>query len=434
MPFAPYLTLLLAYRARWREQWYTPDALRRVRLARLQKLAEFAWTTPYYRNIFERVGLHPKDFKSEDVLQQLPMLDKDTLKNTETGEFLTEDRKFLLPIRTSGSTGQPLMILRSAQDHAEVSAVWMRINRLHGRRFFHRQVNIGSGRVVAAQGPIVRLQQLGLAPQTYQVSSFEPVERQITRLRQIKPHVISGYAVALEALAAAMIDAGVNDIRPAIVLSGGMELADQNRSLIERAFGRRINNIYAAVEVGPIAWECPAATGPLHLNDDVQITEFVDDEGRPVPEGEAGEVVVTQLNCTAQPLLRYRMGDIACVLPETCVCGRNLTRLRHVYGRSTHVIRSRDGQLLNSVVVSSILGPHPEVRRYQIRQVGRDSLMIVIVPSNKWTSTSGDAVISSFRDRLGDAFIYTLSICDDIPLTSQGKFQTIVPMSNNGPR
>jgi phenylacetate-CoA ligase len=81
--------------------------------------------------------------------------------------------------------------------------------------------------------------------------------------------------------------------------------------------------VYAANEVGPIAWECPSHPGALHLNDDTQITEIVDETGPPVRNGDSGQVVVTQLLCTAQPLIRYRIATSACsgLLDATAAVG-----------------------------------------------------------------------------------------------------------------
>jgi hypothetical protein len=65
----------------------------------------------------------------------------------------------------------------------------------------------------------------------------------------------------------------------------------------------------------------PGGTRVLHLNDDVQIVEILNDRDRPVADGEVGQVVVTQLCCLGQPLLRYRLGDFAAKVPGCAVVG-----------------------------------------------------------------------------------------------------------------
>ena len=81
------------------------------------------------------------------------------------------------------------------------------------------------------------------------------------------------------------------------------------------------------------AVECPAHDGyHLRLLDIVvEIVDFCGDE--PLPPGETGEVVITTLEREAMPLIRYRTGDVACLLPGPCACGSPLPRLGPVQGR-----------------------------------------------------------------------------------------------------
>lgn len=420
-------SLLSATRRRNREQWYRPDRLRELRQRRLRRLAEAASRTAHYREVFRQAGVDPAELTNEDSLRRLPLLEKATLQERGREMMLTQPAETLGVLTTSGSTGVPLRIFRSARDQGEVSALWARLWRAYGRGPFDRQVNIGSGRAAVKAGPVAALRKLGILPELQQLSSFDPPDRQIALLRQVKPHVLSGYAIALEMVADAVLAAGVRDIRPRIVHSGSMVLTDRCRVLCKEAFGVAPLDVYATIECGPLAWECPASGG-LHLNDDVQIVEIVDDAGRPVPEGEPGHVVVTQLNCTAQPLIRYRIGDIASCLPPRCSCGRGLGLLGLVQGRSQHTIRTPDGRVLTTAMIAVIMGASPQVRRYQVRQTGPTDLRILVVPSGEWTPAGADAIRRGFDERLGAGVRCDVVPVDDIPLAPSGKFQTVVPL------
>ena len=418
--------LYQAARQRGKEQWYPPARLAELRVRRLRQLGQIAAQAPYYRESFRQAGLHP-DHLTEDALNRMPVLEKATLRSSGA-EMVTEPASGLFPVNTSGSTGIPLQLLRNQRDQAEVSALWARLFTAYGRRTFDRQVNVGSGRAVAKKGPVVRLRQLGILPQLHQLASFDPPDRQIATLRQVKPHMISAYAVGLELLAEAVLEAGIHDIRPRIVYTSGTALTPRCRTLASQAFGVEPLDVYAANEVGPIAWECPVHRGALHLNADAQNTEIVDDQGNRVPDGTSGQVVVTQLLCTAQPLIRYRIGDITSVQKEPCPCGRSLPLMRPVEGRSRHIIRAPNGQVINNITVSSILSSADEIRRYQVRQTGPRDLRIMVVPSTRWTEHSPAAVRSRFVERLGNAFEYDVVCVDDLPVAPSGKFQTIVPL------
>ena len=61
-----------------------------------------------------------------------------------------------------------------------------------------------------------------------------------------------------------------------------------------------------------------------------------------MPDGTPGEVVFTTLTRRAMPLIRYRTGDLAAMLPGPCACGSLLRRLSRIRGR---IARGADGKL-----------------------------------------------------------------------------------------
>ncbi len=88
------------------------------------------------------------------------------------------------------------------------------------------------------------------------------------------------------------------------------------------------------------AVECPAHDG-MHIREADIFLECVDVvSGQPVPPGQAGEIVLTTLTREAMPLVRYRTGDYAAILPGPCRCGSPLRRLDTVQGR---IVRDADG-------------------------------------------------------------------------------------------
>ncbi len=429
MAFATqFLTLAAAARARRREQWLSPEALADRRGARLRRLVRAASRTGYYGGLFRQAGLEPGDHFRVQDLTRLPVLEKATLHAAEERGMLAEPAAGLSAVTTSGSTGQPLKVLRSARDQAEVSALWARVLRAFGHGFFDSQVNISTGRSVARTGPVALLRRIGVLPQIRQVSSFEPVDRQIEILREQQPHTFSSYAISLEMIADALLEHGITDIRPKVVFSAAMPLSDRGRATAAEAFGVAPLDVYVAAELGTIGWECPEQRGILHLNDDMQIVEILDPDDQPVPDGETGQVVVTQLCCTAQPLLRYRLGDMAARLPGPCACGRGLGRLSPVQGRTRHVIRTPDGRVLYGMMVSTVVKPFQEVRRWQLQQTAPDTLRLLVVPSPAWSPQVAEALRRKLGETFGRGLRFEIEPVEDIPLAPTGKLQTIIPL------
>ena len=107
---------------------------------------------------------------------------------------------------------------------------------------------------------------------------------------------------------------------------------------IEDAFGVRPLDLYASTE-GLWGAACGEGRGH-HLFEDLAIVENVDEDGRPVPDGERGaRVLVTNLVNLAQPLIRFEVTDVVTIDPEPCPCGRTLRRMRSVEGRADAVLR-----------------------------------------------------------------------------------------------
>jgi phenylacetate-CoA ligase len=100
------------------------------------------------------------------------------------------------------------------------------------------------------------------------------------------------------------------------------------RERIERSWGARVIDHHGLTEVGPVSFECWESPGYLHVNEGEFIAEVLDPlTGRPVADGEHGELVVTNLGRTASPVIRYRTGDIVVRRLTPCPCGRTWARL-----------------------------------------------------------------------------------------------------------
>ena len=428
------VTTLTAARRRTAEQWYAPERLARLRARRLGHLLEVARRAPDYRDLLEQAPIDPRKL-AQDVLAdpaslaRLPLLDKAVITR-EGLSLLTEPADGLFTVTSSGSTGEPTQYLRSHRDQAYVSATWARLCRglREARLRPAGEHRLGDGRAPRrARSPCCATQ--GLLPKVHQLSSFEPMPEQIALLRRVRPQVLSGYAITLELLADAVLAAGITDLRPRMAYSSGMHLSERCRDVVRQAFGVPAFDVYATNESGPIAWECPKNLGALHANDDTMYIEIVDDAGAPVPDrARPGRVVITALLHTAQPLIRYVVGDLTARLSAPCACGRGLGLLERVRGRLQHVIRLPGGHVLNTIVASAIFGPLAEVRRYQVRLLPAGVLQVAVVPTPGCERTAAPAVSAAVRTRLGESVACEIVVCEDIPLAPSGKFQTLVPL------
>lgn len=138
------------------------------------------------------------------------------------------------------------------------------------------------------------------------------------------------------------------------------------RSRIERCWGARVFDHYGLTETGPIAFECSENPGALHLNEADFLCEVISPfTDAPVPDGERGELVVTNLGRAASPAIRYRTRDIVVRRSEPCACGRTWSRMDGgILSRADDMINVR-GVNVYPAAIESIVRGFPEIVEFR---------------------------------------------------------------------
>jgi len=142
---------------------------------------------------------------------------------------------------------------------------------------------------------------------------------------------------------------------------------------IQRAWGCRVYQHYGMTEMGYGGGvECDAHAG-YHFREADLYVEIVDPlSGKPLPDGDPGELVFTTLNRRAMPLIRYRTGDIAGFLPELCPCGSILQRLGKVQGRKSNTVALTPQIRLHMSMLDEALFAIPEILDFQVELTAAD--------------------------------------------------------------
>jgi len=363
--FATVSTLLQSTRRAERQQWLSPEALAAGRESRMRELLARATAAPFYRSAVGDAGIDPATFRL-DQIGQLPLVDRRVIAEHGEDAFLTTGREGLIDVMTSGSTGTPGHFLRHRLEEADYSARWWRVYSAFGCKPWDSQINVAMVNKPDRAGPITMLRKMGVLPRVERVASDAAPGDMLRRVRELSPPILTGYAGAIEALAEHVLATGAEVQPPRAVFCTAMEVTDRCLELAERAFKAPAVDVYVTNEFGVIAWSCPVRRNVLHVNDDAFVVEVLDAQGRAVPDGTLGELVITSLGLTAMPLIRYRMGDMAARLPERCGCGRGLGLMTRVHGRTAHAIRRPNGALITTPLITSLFGramAHSWVRR-----------------------------------------------------------------------
>ena len=136
-----------------------------------------------------------------------------------------------------------------------------------------------------------------------------------------------------------------------------------------------VYSTYASSEVTTSYTECEQRFGG-HPAPDLGLLEIIDDDGKPLPPGEVGEVVITPLKLEGMPLLRFRTGDISFMIDEPCPCGRNTVRLGPILTRKAQMLKVK-GTTLYPANFFNVLDQIDGIDNYYM-EVSGDSLSDVI--------------------------------------------------------
>ena len=337
----------LAERARWPR-----ERLARFQQQRLDELVSHAvQRSAFYRERTDRTS-------GRVELGRLPTLDKTTmmdrfdelvtdprLRRDELlahAEALSGDALHLGRYRamtTSGSSGRKGLFVYDRPAWAAMIAQFLRYNAMVGiRPRLPRRLRVAALGAATASHMSRRIAQtvdVGL----HRVLSL-PVTLPLTQLKQelerFQPQFINAYPSVAVLLAEEQL-AGRLRIAPEAMSTSSELRTPAMTARIQEAFGVRPFDFYGTTE-GLWGAECEHHTG-IHLFEDMTIIENVDEDGRPVPDGQPGaQLLVTSLFNRTQPLIRLQVADAVTLDPDPCPCGRTLRRIRSIHGRSDDVL------------------------------------------------------------------------------------------------
>ena len=203
------------------------------------------------------------------------------------------------------------------------------------------------------------------------------LDKYIDLLNQDRPHTLKGlttylYQIAKRALVRTDVKLEVPVIRPL-----GSGATPVMRSAIEKAFRGHFHDDYGSAELGPVAFACHAGAG-MHIFADQFIVEVVDQDGSHVPQGELGEIVITDLINHAMPLFRYRVGDLGRIVDSPCACGNAAPRIE-IEGRIHDSVLDAEGRRVTSQQIANLMYSQPELDQFQLIEKRNGVLELTLV-------------------------------------------------------
>jgi phenylacetate-CoA ligase len=417
-----------------RSQWYTPRQIRDLQSVRLQHLIRHLYLhVPYYAEAMEARDLKPEDIKGLDDLQKLPLLTKADIRDNLYFDLFADNhrKKEMLKISTSGSTGEPLVVYADRRQLEMRWASTFRAAEWTGWRFGDRQARLWHQTLGLSRSQVFReyvdawfMRRLFIP--AYEMNESNLMEL-VEQLKRFRPVLIDGYAEIFNFLAHYARKRGITGLAPRAIMTSAQIMPPQVRDVIEKTFQTSVFDKYGSREFSGIAYECDHHQGH-HIMAESYIVEILKDGG-PAKPGELGEVVITDLNNYAVPLVRYRIGDLAVATDpnETCSCGRGLPRIGRVEGRAQAIVFCANGTWLPGTFFAHFFKDYDfAVRQYQVVQREKNAVVVKIVPESGWSKAAEDEIVGGLRRFMGEAMGIAVELVEQIPMVRTGKRTGVV--------
>ncbi|MFD6225558.1 phenylacetate--CoA ligase PaaK [Streptomyces sp. NPDC060232] len=346
------------------------DELAALQLTRLRATLHRAYErVPFYRQAFDKAGVHPGDCRSLADLPLFPFTTKADLRDQYPFGMFAVPRSEVRRIHaSSGTTGRPTVVGYTDGDLSTWSDVVARSIRAAGGRpgqMVH--IAYGYGLFTGGLGAHYGAERLGC---TVVPASGGMTDRQVRLIEDFRPEVImvtpSYMLTLLDEMERQGIDPRTTSLRTGIF--GAEPWTEEMRREIEERLDMDAVDIYGLSEViGPgVAQECVETKDGLHIWEDHFYPEVVDPlTGAVLPEGELGELVFTSLTKEAMPVIRYRTRDLTRLLPGTA--RPSFRRMEKITGRSDDMIILRGVNLYPTQIEEILLRTAGLAPHFQLR-------------------------------------------------------------------
>lgn len=346
----------------------------------------------FYREMFSREGIDPRSIRCVKDLERLPVTTKQDLQLMNDRFLCVEREQVIDYVTTSGTLGEPVTFALTEGDlqrlaYNEASSFAMAgLN----RKDVMQLMTTIDRRFMAGLAYFMGARELGCG--VVRVGNGIP-ELQWDTIRRVNSTacmVVPSFLIKLiDHAQACDIDYNGSTLRRAICIGEALrtpegEYTTLGRKITERWPSLELYSTYASTEMQSSFTECEHHCG-VHLPADLIIVEFLDENNRPVAEGEAGEVTITTLGVEGMPLVRFKTGDICYHYTSPCRCGRNTMRLSSIIGRKGQMIKFK-GTTLYPPALFDILDNIPEVENYIVEvftnALGTDQIQIKVGSRN----------------------------------------------------
>ena len=424
------------YRTIWNAQMeaITESEQRAMERDKLARQLDYVYSnSPFYQRKFQEIDLGPRDIRSPEDLARLPFTTKAELRESQErdppfGDYLATPPESVSTIhRTSGSTGRFIYTVLTEKDMEQTNECGARAFWAAGLRPHHTVVHCLNYTLWMGGYTDHRdLERTGAGVVPFGVGNSAQLVRVIQELQIDAISCTPSYPNRLESVVREELGIEPAELGLKLGLFGGepgLETPSFRRR-IEETWGIKASNAnYGMAEVlCNFASVCDEAYELHFVGQGAVLAQMIDPstgEDVPIEEGASGELVLTNLDREAQPLVRYRTRDMTEVLGVgPCACGRTGFRFK-MAGRSDDMLHVRGINVFPSAIAEILSGMVPDVSgEFQVvlSHPGPYDALDIVVESERSTGSDAEAL----RRRIEGEIKQTLTFGANVQLVPRG--------------
>ena len=399
------------------------EKIREIQLNKLRSTLNIAYRDiPFYRNLYDEYGVNPNNLNLPEDMKALPILTKTVVNRNYTDIVNRRTRKRISKELTSGSSGNPLTVVKDRDKSGYGRAVMYRCYKQHGIDIGHKQARFWG--IPIARKDSIKEKCKDIIANRIRLSAFDIHEFSLkiftNRLIKFKPRYFYGYPSVLHKYATWIAERNIDlsRLNLEVIITTGEILYPFQKEMIEGVFGCRVINEYGSTEVGIIAFEC--VNGHMHINSDHVYLESISSKNKTG----ANEFVITELNNQYNPLIRFNIGDRGNISDKTCDCGINFPIISSIIGRDSTFIITPDGRYINDAILEYAFARG--IKRFRAIQKSKDTIDIKIVRTKDLTDQIMDEYKKKLVKSLGDSMQISYEFVSEIKSEESGKLRYFI--------
>ena len=401
------------------------EELNRIQINNLSTILKVAHKkVPHYKSLKISFSESPLE-----TLKFFPILTKDILRN-KIHNLISDDYDInkLDKNHSSGSSGQQSFTYMTKDHKFYLRALQTHWWQWSGYKIGSPILQFG---ISQKRTLIKKLKDIFYRCEYVKAFGLSNVElnRLANKLTNSNIQFIAGYPSVINQLT---VSAKKNGLKPNVegIVCFGDKLFKHHKKNISEVLGKDLKLIdtYGCAEGLLIA--CSYDTEFYYIMSPHVFIEIVDDSGKPVEDGTMGNILVTCLTNYAQPIIRYKLGDLGIMLPKTEYPKNrslNYPLLKKVVGRETDVIRSAKGVILNVHSFTGVMEYYESIKQYKVVQNSLEEITIqyVVDTNYPFDKTTLEQIRTKLNDLTESGLIIHFEKCESIKASASGKPQII---------